>query len=157
MCAFFVGDKMNCVEEIIKLANKAKKKNCVPVGAIVIKNDKIIGKGYNKKEKTNNPMDHAEIIAIKKAVKKTKNWKLDDCELYVTMIPCAMCKSVINETRIKKVNYILDNEKEKYKNNKNNNELKLNKIELKEYEKTYSKILRDFFVLKRKKSRKIVQ
>lgn len=146
-----MGDDMKYVDEILKLANKAKNKKCVPVGAIVVKNNKIIGKGYNKKEITNNPMDHAEIIAIKKAVKKNKTWKLDGCELYVTMIPCAMCKNVINEVRIKKVNYILDNQKEKYKNKKNNNELNLQKIDDEKTEKVYSEILRYFFTLKRKK------
>jgi len=157
VCAFFVGDKMNYIDVILKLANKAKNKKCVPVGAIVVKDNKIVGKGYNKKEITNNPIDHAEIIAIRKAAKKLKSWKLNDCTLYVSMIPCTMCKSVINEVRIKNVKYILDNTKEKYKNEKSNSELNLDKIGEVNSEKVYSEILRDFFALKRKKSRKIVR
>ena len=110
VCAFFIGGIM-CKKVLFKLLNKAIKKDCVPVSAIVIKNQKIIAKGYNLKEKTNNPLDHAEIIAIKKASKKLKTWKLNDCELYVTMKPCKMCEDIIKETRIKKVYFLCDNKK----------------------------------------------
>ena len=140
------------IELIIELALKAKKRDCVPVGAIVVKNGKVIGKGYNKKEITNNPLDHAEIIAIKKACKKRKSWRLDDCELYVTMKPCDMCKKVIVESRIKKIYYIVDNEKENYKNNLLLNQLEFLNTGEQMYEEKYLKILRDFFAKKRKKN-----
>lgn len=87
----------------IKEAKKALKKNEMPVGAVIIKNNKVIGKGYNKKEITKNALMHAEIIAIKKACKKNKDWRLENCEMYVTMEPCIMCTGAIIETRIKKV------------------------------------------------------
>lgn len=94
----------------IKEAKKAYKYEEVPVGAVIVKNNKIISKAYNKKEKTKNVIKHAEIIAISKACKKTKNWRLDDCEIYVTMEPCMMCCGAIQQSRIKKVVYGVENE-----------------------------------------------
>jgi len=84
-------------------AQKAYKCGEMPVGAVVVKNNKIIGKGYNKKEKTKNAIMHAEVIAIKKACKKIKDWRLSDCTMYVTLEPCVMCMGAIIESRIKKV------------------------------------------------------
>jgi tRNA(adenine34) deaminase len=83
----------------------------VPVGAVIVKNNKIISKAYNKKEKTKNVTKHAEIIAISKACKKIKNWRLDECEIYVTMEPCMMCCGAIEQSRIKKIIYGVKNEK----------------------------------------------
>lgn len=91
------------MKEAIKLAKKASFKNEVPVGAVIILNNKIIAKAYNKKESTKCCINHAEIIAIKKATKKLKNWRLVDCELYVTLEPCPMCASAIKQSRISKV------------------------------------------------------
>ena len=96
-----------------------------------------------------------QIIAIKNACKHKKNWNLNGCSLYVTMKPCAMCKSVINETRIRNVYFLVENEKEEYKNNKGINSIEYNKIVDKYCEGVYLSILRDFFSEKRKKSRKI--
>ena len=140
------------IDVIMGLALKAQKKDCVPVGAVVVKNDKIIGKGYNKKEKTNNPLDHAEIIAIKNATKKLKSWRLDDCELYVTMKPCDMCKNVILESRIKNVYYLVNNEKQEYKNKNLITKIKLITINEQMYVCKYLDILKNFFVKKRKKN-----
>ena len=94
----------------IKEAKKAYKYEEVPVGAVIVKNNKVIAKAYNKKEKTKNVTKHAEIIAISKACKKLKNWRLDDCEIYVTMEPCMMCSGAINQSRIKKIVYGIKNE-----------------------------------------------
>ena len=74
---------------------KAIKNNDVPVSCIIIKNDTIVSTSYNKKNKKNNPLCHAEINAIIKAAKVTNSWNLNDCELYVTLEPCEMCKKVI--------------------------------------------------------------
>lgn len=90
---------------LFELANKAYKKNEVPVSAIIVCDDKIIAKAINKRHSTKNPLDHAEIIAIKKASKKIKDWRLSNCEMYVTLEPCNMCKEIINASRIKKVIY----------------------------------------------------
>lgn len=140
------------ITEILKLSNKAKKNKCVPVGAIVVENGKIIAKGYNKKEKTNNPLDHAEIIAIKNAAKRNKNWRLAKCDLYVTMSPCEMCKCVIAESRIKNIYYLIDNEKHKIKTNIELNKINFIKINEHPYEKKYTLELKEFFQEKRKKN-----
>lgn len=94
----------------LKEASKAEKKGDVPIGAVVVKNGKIIAKGYNKKEKLNISTQHAEIIAINKACKKLKNWRLNDCEIYVTMEPCVMCCGAIIQSRIGKIIYGIHNE-----------------------------------------------
>jgi len=75
----------------------------VPVGAIIVKNDEIIASACNEKEKTNDPTAHAEILAIRKASALLDNWRLDDCELYVTLEPCPMCAWTILQSRIKTV------------------------------------------------------
>lgn len=90
-------------------AKKSYRKGDVPVGAVIVKNNKIIAKAHNLKEKKHNPLLHAEIIAINKASKKLKRWRLDDCELYVTMEPCLMCTGAIIQSRIKKVYYSIEN------------------------------------------------
>ncbi len=90
-------------------AKKAIKHNEVPVGAVIVKNNKVISKAYNKRESKKNSIKHAEIIAIEKACKKMKNWRLDDCIIYVTMEPCMMCCGAIEQSRIKKIVYGIDN------------------------------------------------
>ena len=89
-------------------AKKAQKNKEVPVGAIIVKNNKIISKAYNKKEKKKNSIYHAEIIAISKACKKKKNWRLNNCSIYSTLEPCPMCASAIEQSRIKQVIYGLE-------------------------------------------------
>lgn len=86
-----------------KQAEKAKEKDEVPIGAVIVKDGKIISKGYNLVENTNKATAHAEIIAIDKACKKLKSWRLDGAEIYVTLEPCAMCAGAIANARIKKV------------------------------------------------------
>ena len=89
----------------LKMANKAYKKNDVPVGCIIVKDDHIIAKAYNTKNIKKCSINHAEILAIKKACKKLGTWHLDDCTLYVTMEPCLMCCGAIIQSRIKRVVY----------------------------------------------------
>ena len=101
----------------IKEAKKALKKGEVPVGAVIVKNNKLISKAHNKREKAKNVIKHAEIIAISKACKKIKNWRLDDCEIYVTMEPCMMCSGAIEQSRIKKIIYGVKNENYGYTDN----------------------------------------
>lgn len=91
------------MKEALKEAKKAAKLEEIPVGAVIIKNGKIIARGYNKKESKNDATMHAEIIAIKKASRKIENWRLIDCEMYVTVEPCVMCAGAIISSRIKKV------------------------------------------------------
>lgn len=125
---------------------KAIKNNDVPVSCIIIKNDTIVSTSYNKKNKKNNPLCHAEINAIIKAAKVTNSWNLNDCELYVTLEPCEMCKKVIEEARIKRVYYILDNTK------KINNTTLYNKLNIPE-EKYFEEEFKNFFENVRSKNK----
>lgn len=92
-------------------AEKALKENEMPVGAVIVYKNEIIGYGYNRKEKDKNSLYHAEIIAINEACKKIKDWRLNECEIYVTMEPCLMCMGAIIESRIKKVYCGISNKK----------------------------------------------
>ena len=98
-----------------KEALKAFKKGEIPVGAVIAKNNKIISKSHNNRQKKYNIFGHAEINAIIKAEKKIKDWRLDECTMYVTMYPCKMCEMIIKESRIRNVIYMLENEKNKEK------------------------------------------
>jgi len=89
----------------LKEAQKAFNKDEVPVGAIIVKDGKIISRAHNLREKTNDPTMHAEIAAIRKACKKEGSWRLENATLYVTVEPCAMCAGTILWSRIKKVVY----------------------------------------------------
>lgn len=90
----------------LELAQKAYVNGECPVGAIVVdKNDKIIGEGYNLREKNNSPLAHAEIIAIEKAAEALGAWRLSECTLYVTLEPCPMCAGAIINSRLKRVVY----------------------------------------------------
>lgn len=89
----------------LKEAKKALKKNEVPIGAVIIRDNKVIAKAHNLRETNNLATSHAEILAIQKANKKLKSWRLDSCTLYVTIEPCPMCAGAIIQSRIKEVVY----------------------------------------------------
>ncbi|MFR2533927.1 MAG: tRNA adenosine(34) deaminase TadA [Clostridia bacterium] len=91
------------MEEALKQAKKAYEKEEVPVGAVIVKDGKIIARAYNQKETKYDTTHHAEILAIQKASKKLKSWRLTDCEMYVTLEPCAMCAGALIQARVKKV------------------------------------------------------
>ena len=99
------------MEKAYNEAYKAYKIKEMPVGAVIVCNNKIIAKGYNKRELKRNSIMHAEIIAIDKACKKLKSWRLNDCTIYVTMEPCLMCLGAIVESRIPKIVYGVKNNK----------------------------------------------
>ena len=117
-------DINSIINELKKLINKANKNNEVPIAALIIKHNKIIAKAYNKVEKNNSVLNHAEILVIQKANKKLNNWRLDDCDLYVTLEPCEMCKSIIKKSRIKNVYYFSKQNEEKTEKNNNYNFIK---------------------------------
>lgn len=98
---------MNREEKYMSLAlaqaRRAYKLNEVPIGCIIVYKDEIIGRGYNRRVTDKNTLSHAELNAIKKASKKLGDWRLDDCEMYVTLEPCQMCSGAIVQSRIKKV------------------------------------------------------
>jgi len=87
----------------IKEALKAKEKDEVPIGAVIVIDGKIISRAHNLMEKTQLATAHAEVLAINKACKKLKSWRLDNAEMYITVEPCAMCAGAIANARIKKV------------------------------------------------------
>jgi tRNA(adenine34) deaminase len=99
------GGYMNYMNEAYKEAMKALKIDEVPVGAIIVKDKRIIARGFNKKEANNNVLGHAELVALSKACKKLNSWRLNDCEIYVTLEPCSMCLSALIHARIAKIYY----------------------------------------------------
>ncbi len=96
-------EKQDFMQQAIVLANKAAKNGDIPVGALIVCDGKVVGKGYNKKEKNKNALLHAEIVAINNASKKLNDYRLENCEMYVTFEPCLMCVGAILSARIKKV------------------------------------------------------
>ena len=95
-------------EKLIKLMNKAIKENEIAVAAVIVKNNKIISSAYNKREKRKDVTAHAEVLAIKKAAKKLHDWRLNGCDMYVSLKPCSMCESIIKESRIDNCFYLSD-------------------------------------------------
>jgi tRNA(adenine34) deaminase len=127
-------------EICIKEANKSLKYGDVPVGAVLVINNKIISKAHNTREKKFMTINHAELLTILKANKKLKKYYLYDSDLYVTLKPCEMCQKVINNARIKNVYYLLDKPETKKEYNKT--EYKVIHNELSE---NYKKKLQRFF------------
>lgn len=97
------NEDIKFMKEALKQAKKAYKLEEVPIGAVIVKNGKIIARGYNEKERKQDVTKHAEITAIQKASKKLENWRLNDCTMYVTLKPCNMCSGAIVQSRIKRV------------------------------------------------------
>ena len=133
--------------EFIQIAKEeayaAMKEGEIPVGAVIVKDGEVIARCHNLKEQLHDPTAHAEILAIKEACKVIGDWRLDGCDMYVTLEPCSMCAGAIINSRIKKVYYVVDNNK-----NVNNNML-ITKIKDCEYENTFSEKLSTFFKNKR--------
>jgi tRNA(adenine34) deaminase len=91
------------MQQALKEAVKAQKLSEVPVGAVIVKDNKIIGRGFNKCITLSDPTAHAEIIALRKSAKKLNNYRLNDCSLYVTIEPCPMCAGALVNARVKKI------------------------------------------------------
>ena len=105
-------DGLNYMEKIIEYMSEALKEaqlasleDEVPIGCVIVKDDQIIARAHNQRETTNNPLGHAETLAIKKASEILNDWQLVDCDLYVTIEPCIMCAGAIIQSRIRKVIY----------------------------------------------------
>ncbi len=146
------------MKEALKEAKKALEQEEVPVGAIIVKDGKIIARAHNIKEQKNDATCHAEILAIKKACKKLNSWRLIGCEMYVTLEPCSMCAGALINSRIKKLYIGTPDEKtgacgsvlnllEDYKFN--------HKIEIEKYilKEECEKILKDFFKFLRERNK----
>jgi tRNA(adenine34) deaminase len=91
------------MKEAIKLAEKAADAGEVPIGCVIVHNGKIIGRGYNRRNTDHSSLSHAEMTAIKKANAHLKDWRLEDCTMYVTLEPCQMCAGACVQARIPKV------------------------------------------------------
>ena len=144
------------MKEAIKEAKKAYKKEEIPVGAVIVKDGKIIAKAYNLKETKKTAIAHAEILAIQRAAKNLGTWRLSNCEMYITLEPCTMCMGAIILSRIKKIYIGAMDEKtgacgsfidlQKYKYNHKP------EIETGIMEEECSKIIKDFFKFLRLKN-----
>lgn len=134
------------IKKIYELAIKSYDFDEIPVGAIVVKDGKIIGEGINSRVREKSVIGHAEINAIENACKFVGDWRLDDCEIYVTLLPCMMCTGAILESRIKKVYYLCARTNVCYKTNEYINVVK---IDNSDYEEKYLNLLRLFFENKR--------
>ena len=131
---------MNFMNIAYKEALKAYKKKEIPVGAVIVKDNKIIAKSHNNRQKKYNVLGNAEINAILKTEKKLRDWRLDGCILYVTLEPCQLCQKVIEESRIDQVIYLLEQDKSKLESNKYKQTNDCNKLR-----ENYQKIINTFF------------
>lgn len=91
------------MREALKLARLAGEQGEVPVGAVVVKNGRIIGEGYNLREREKNALAHAEVVAIHRACEALGGWRLSGCDLYVTLEPCPMCAGAVINSRVRRV------------------------------------------------------
>ena len=145
------------MKEALKEAKKASRKGEVPVGAVVVKNGKIISRGHNLTEKKQSALTHAEMMVLSKATKKLKSWRLNDCDLYVTLEPCGMCAGAIVLSRINNLFYgasdpkagVVESIAQALDNPKLNHRVKVTGGILKE---ECSKALSDFFKELRRKA-----
>lgn len=113
-------DDYNYMMLALEEAKVAYINNEVPVGAVIVQDDKVLSVAHNQKEKSQCSLEHAELIAIKKACGKINNWRLTNSTMYVTLEPCPMCASAIKQSRIDRVVYLLDNNNEEIQKIVNN-------------------------------------
>lgn len=152
--------KERFMKEALKEAKKAYDKDEIPVGAVIVKDNKIIARAHNLKESKKNSIYHAEILAIQKACKKLDSWRLLDCEMYVTLEPCSMCAGALINSRIKKIYIGTNDEKTGACGSKLNllKDFKFNhNIEIEQYilKDECEKILKDFFKSLRERKKNI--
>ena len=155
---YILDNKEKFMRLALQEAQKAYTKEEIPVGAVIVKDGKVIAKAHNLKETKCSATSHAEILAIEKACKKLNAWRLLDCEMYVTLEPCAMCAGALINSRIKKVYIGTDDEKTGACGSKLNlledfffnHNVEIEKYILKEQ---CSKILKDFFKMLREQKK----
>lgn len=151
---------MKFMNQAILCAHRAMQHDDVPIGAVIVRDGKIIARGENRVQQKQNPTLHAEIVAINRACKKLGTKFLDDCDIYVSLEPCAMCATAISFARIKNIYFaatdekgggitsnarIFDTDKHLWKPNIH---------QIPEYANESAKMLRDFFRIRRKQSKK---
>lgn len=96
-------DEEKYMKEAIRQARKAWKLREVPIGCVIVKEGKVIARGYNRRNTDKNTLAHAELLAIRKACRSVGDWRLEDCTMYITLEPCQMCAGAIVQARIPKV------------------------------------------------------
>lgn len=146
---------MNFMNQAFLLAKKAYSHDDVPIGAVIVRDSKIIARGENRVQKSKNPTLHAEIVAINKACKKLNKKFLDECDLYVTLEPCAMCATAASFARIRTIYFAATDEKgggittnaRIFETDKHL--WKPNIIQMPEYADKSAQMLRDFFKQRR--------
>lgn len=106
--------------ECINEAQIAETNGDVPIGSVIVLNNQIIGRGHNNRLLSKDVTAHAEVLAIHEAASKIGDWRLDGCDLYVTLEPCAMCKEIIKESRINNVYYLVSKDNYKHSSDKTN-------------------------------------
>ena len=152
--SYHTEEDINYMREAMRLAGMAEEIDEVPVGALIVRNGEIIASAYNTREHSKCATHHAEILAIEKACKKLGDWRLDGCEIYVTLEPCSMCAGAIANARISKVFFgayekksgaVLSNFRILFKSGLNHTA----DVEGGILEKECSKILKDFFFKRR--------
>lgn len=150
---------MNPMKKVIALAYCANSIGEVPIGAVITRNGKILASAHNTREKDQIATHHAEIIAIEKACKKLKSWRLDDCEIYVNLEPCPMCAGAILNARIKHLYYAVKDENSgaisKFNMLKNTLNHTTECTQLTEYEEENKNLIQNFFKSKRKNKNNI--
>ena len=152
--------KEKFMKEALKEAKKAYEKDEIPVGAVIVKDNKIIARAHNLKEGKNNAICQAEILAKQKACKKLGSWGLLDCEMYVTLEACSMCAGALINSRIKKIYIGTNDEKTGACGSKLNllKDFKFNhNVEIEQYilKDECEKILKDFFKNLRERKKNI--
>lgn len=146
---------MNFMNQAFISAKRAFNHDDVPIGAVIVKDGKIIARGENQVQKSMNPTLHAEIVAINRACKKLGQKFLDDCDIYVTLEPCSMCATAISFARIKNIYFAATDEKgggitSNAKIFENDKHLwHPNIIQISEYANKSAQLLRDFFAIRR--------
>lgn len=148
---------MKFMKQAFILANRAKSHDDVPIGAVIVRDGKIIARGENQVQYKKNPTLHAEIVAINRACKKLGTKFLDDCDIYVTLEPCAMCATAISFARIKNVYFAATDEKgggitsnaRIYESDRHLWRPSVHQVP--EYADESAQMLREFFALRRKK------
>lgn len=136
------------INKIIELSKMAYNNDEIPVGAIIVKDNQIIASGINTRNAAGSVIGHAEIVAIEEACSKLGDWRLHECDMYVTLLPCMMCTGAIIESRIKKVFYLCDRTNVRFDSK---NFLNVEKIKNNDMESEYTKLLQLFFENKRNK------
>ena len=156
LCKMLNMEKNEAMKLATMLAYTAKRKGEVPVGAVIVKNNIVVAKAYNLREHHQIATHHAEILAIEKACKKLKSWRLDDCDIYVTLEPCPMCAGAIMNARFKNLFYAVTDEQSGGLTKFNlqtclNHSVNIEKFE--EFEKENKNLIQSFFKEKRKKAK----